>query len=184
LAEDKIDCKYFQSKIQDFLADELSPEERIKFLKHKEVCQKCFKLLVDAEPSQIFSRLREQRMPSTFWQGFLPAIKEGVEREGVIKRWLPLPTGFRRLAVLAAGFLLIFSIFLWLYFAPKFKPAQRPQELAKLSIEVPAKMKGKMANLRAKYPTIELLENRGARLYNFLLKDDVEVVMIFDKNID
>ena len=184
MSKNKMNCKYFKHKIEDFLADALSAEERELFLMHKDECTKCFQLLIKEEPSQVFSRLSKQKIPLSFWQGFNVSITEGISKKQFAARWF---WTFRKRSfqvALAAALMFIFVAIIGIYLAPKLMYLIKHEEAPKISLKMTDQQMQKFEQLRAYFPAIENLENKSARLYKFNLEEGLEVVMIFDESIN
>jgi hypothetical protein len=177
------DCEHFKQKIEDYFSGKLSEKERVLFLKHKQQCEKCFQLLVNKEPSQIFSQLISIEIEPSFWQGFWPAIKNGIEKRNLLGKWFLFPRRLGSVAALTISFLIICGLLVWFYIAPKFILRNREKEISRISLKVPEPRLNIIEELRSQYPVIEHLESKDARLYSFKMEEGVEVVMIFDEKL-
>jgi anti-sigma factor RsiW len=109
---DTLDCGRVALSLQAYLRDDLPAEKRRLVRRHIHECPSCFAKAVASDPAEIFAPLAEGHSlakPDPFWDGFWPAIQEGIAREGVRgrfrppARWAPITRRAAALVALAAA---------------------------------------------------------------------------------
>jgi hypothetical protein len=62
---------------------------------HIHGCEACFQKVVARDPLQLFAPLADQTQPDEFWEGFWPAIHEGIVRQEAGRRPRPARDAWR-----------------------------------------------------------------------------------------
>ncbi len=109
---DSFDCGRVALSLPAYHRDDLPPEERRLIRRHIHECPACFAKAVASDPAEILAPLAEEdssARPDPFWDGFWPAIQEGIAREGdrgrfrAPNRQAPITRRAAALLVLAAA---------------------------------------------------------------------------------
>jgi len=107
---DSFDCGRVALSLPAYHRDDLPPEERRLVRRHIHECPACFAKAVASDPAEILAPLAEEdssARPDPFWDGFWPAIQEGIAREGDRGRFRPparkAPITRRAAALLVLG---------------------------------------------------------------------------------
>ena len=77
---DLFDCERVGSYIDSYLLGQVPPPERRGMRQHIHGCEACFAKVAARDPLQLFAPLADQTQPDEFWEGFWPAISEGIVR--------------------------------------------------------------------------------------------------------
>jgi len=176
-------CKEIAVLMDSYLRYELSEEETREIERHLARCPRCYKAVCLNEPSKLFSLLTLQEKEEYLWEGFWSRIKAAIEweRAPVYRfRW-----SYRVIASVAAGLLIaLLATFTWLHFQQAEK-GEEPSLIAE-----PWKGRGEVVSpekaeeLENRYPTLEKVESPNLRVYNLLLEDKTNLILIFGSEID
>ncbi len=177
------DCQEIAVLLDSYLRGELSEKETRKIERHLARCPRCYKTVCSHEPSKLFSLLAFQEKEEGFWEGLGSQIKAAIEGEKAPVyrfRW-----NYRVVASVAAGLLIaLLATFAWLHFHQAEK-GEEPSLIAK-----PWKVSGEVASpeeaeeLNNRYPTVEKVESPDLRVYNLVLEDKTNLILIFGSEID
>lgn len=75
------DCDRVNSYLDSYLLDQVPPPERRGMRMHIHRCPACFQKVAERDPLQLFAPLADQTPRDEVWEGFWPAIREGIERQ-------------------------------------------------------------------------------------------------------
>ncbi|HEY3175306.1 MAG TPA: zf-HC2 domain-containing protein [Candidatus Polarisedimenticolia bacterium] len=75
------DCDRVNAYLDSYLLGQVPPPERRGMRLHIHRCPACFQKASERDPLQLFAPLADQERPEATWEGFWPAIREGIERE-------------------------------------------------------------------------------------------------------
>ncbi|MDH5714978.1 MAG: zf-HC2 domain-containing protein [Candidatus Aminicenantes bacterium] len=177
------DCQEIAVLMDSYLRYELSEEETKQIERHLARCPRCYKMVCSHEPSKLFSLLAFQEKEEGFWERLWSRIKAAIEGEKAPVyrfRW-----NYRVVASVAAGLLIaLVATFTWLHFYQPEK-GEEPSLIAepwKVSGEVVSPEEAEELNNR--YPTVEKVESPDVRVYNLLLEDKTNLILIFGSEID
>lgn len=136
------DCDRVNSYLESYLLDQVPPPERRGMRLHIHRCPDCYRKVTERDPLQLFAPLADEERGEAAWEGFWPAIQEGIARErtgGSARRaWL-------RVAALVAAVALL-GVLGGLYLIPResnvphasrTEPAPAPSALAAAAQPLP-----------------------------------------------
>jgi len=177
-------CDRFREWKDPYLEGTLPPRRERKLDRHLVRCGACWEWFQQGDPVLGFSSLASPDRSEAFWRGWMPALREEIERRGrtparpgrrpALAYWVAVPAGL--LLVLIGG---------WLLFRTDRFPGGSPARVERpIGRAVPETVRPAGYPL----PTLETTPSPDATVYTWHLegRDEppTEVILIFDESID